>query len=143
MRKFEFDNFTARLIVIELKFISSCAIQGCMFGHYRTMNNRIHCVLQKTKNTSSASNNRRSSLRQRKSRNPYVFEVPEQDFHMELEISGKRNQQLQWLWYNVISKYKNGREQISSIDVSNPNNYPTMHFSRVKSYTLETLQPLI
>lgn len=121
----------------------SCAIQGCMFGHYRTMNNRIHCVLQKTKNTSSASNNRRSSLRQRKSRNPYVFEVPEQDFHMELEISGKRNQQLQWLWYNVISKYKNGREQISSIDVSNPNNYPTMHFSRVKSYTLETLQPLI
>jgi len=118
---------------------SSCAIQGCMFGHYRTVNNRVICVLQKPKHVEPK---RRMSLRQRKAQKAYVFEVPDQDFHFEMEIKGQRNQHLQWLCYNVISKYKNGREQVSEIRVSDPNNYPNMHFSRVKSYTSETFQPL-
>jgi len=123
---------------------NNCAIQGCMFGHYRTVNNRVICIVQKTKNSSNnVSSNRRMSLRQRKAQQKYVFEVPDQDFHFELEIKGKKNQQLQWLCYNVISKYKkSGREQIADIDVSNPYNYPIMYFSRVKSYISETVYPL-
>ena len=80
---------------------SSCAIQGCMFGHYRTVkadqiesiflvsfsrdffynfqvNNRVICVLQKPKHVEPK---RRMSLRQRKAQKAYVFEVPDQDFH--------------------------------------------------------------
>jgi len=46
---------------------NNCAIQGCMFGHYRTVNNRVICIVQKTKNSSNnVSSNRRMSLRQRK-----------------------------------------------------------------------------
>ena len=61
---------------------NNCAIQGCMFGHYRTVNNRVICIVQKTKNSSNnVSSNRRMSLRQRKAQQKYVFEVPEQDFH--------------------------------------------------------------
>ena len=58
----------------------NCAIQGCMFGHYRTVNNRVICVLQKTK-TGPSTSNRRMSLRQRKAQKAYMLEVPEQDFH--------------------------------------------------------------
>merc|ERR1712226_1742195 len=90
---------------------SSCAIQGCMFGHYRTVNNRVICVLQKPKHVEPK---RRMSLRQRKAiKKAYVYEVPDQDFHFEMEIKGQQNQHLQWLCYNVISKYKSGREQVS------------------------------
>ena len=61
---------------------NNCAIQGCMFGHYRTVNNRVICIVQKTKNSSNnVSSNRRMSLRQRKAQQKYVFEVPDQDFH--------------------------------------------------------------
>jgi len=109
----------------------NCAIQGCLFGHYRTVNNRIHCVMQKAE--PPPTNNRRLSLRQRKARNQYMFEVPDQDFHSEFEIKGKRNQHLHWLCYNVISKYKDGREQLSDMDISNKNNYPTMVFSRAET----------
>jgi len=119
----------------------SCGIQGCMFGQFRTINNHIHCILQKPKQPETKTN-RRFSLK-KKSRNPYVFEVPDQNFHMELEIKGKRHQKLHWLGYSVLSKYKDGREQLSDLDVTNINNYPTMIFSPVNSYTSETFQPLI
>ena len=113
-----------------------------MFGHYRTMNNRVHCVMQKAK--TPAPSNKRLSLRQRKAiRHHTQFEAPEQDFHMDLEIKGKKNLQLHWFCYTVISKYKNGHEQLSDFDVTNTNNYPTMYFSRVKSYNSETTQPLM
>merc|ERR1719433_2619014 len=51
----------------------SCGIQGCMFGQFRTINNHIHCILQKPKQPEPKSN-RRFSLK-KKPRNPYVFEV--------------------------------------------------------------------
>ena len=60
--------------------IYSCGIQGCMFGQFRTINNHIHCILQKPKQPETKTN-RRFSLK-KKSRNPYVFEVPDQNFHM-------------------------------------------------------------
>ena len=61
----------------------------------------------------------------------------------ELEIKGKKHQKLHWLGYSIMSKYKDGREQLSDLDVTNLNNYPTMVFAPVNSYTTETFQPLI
>ena len=61
----------------------------------------------------------------------------------ELEIKGKKYQKLHWLGYSILSKYKDGREQLSDLDVTNLNNYPTMVFAPVNSYTTETFQPLI
>jgi len=135
---------TAEKPAVAVKLLNSrysCGIQGCMFGQFRTINNHIHCILQKPKQTETKTN-RRFSLR-KKPRNPYVFEVPDQNFHMELEIKGKRHQKLHWLGYSILSKYKDGREQLSDLDVTNINNYPTMIFSPVNSYTSETFQPLI
>jgi len=135
---------TAEKPAVAVKLLNnrySCGIQGCMFGQFRTINNHIHCILQKPKQAETKTN-RRFSLR-KKPRNPYVFEVPDQNFHMELEIKGKRHQKLHWLGYSILSKYKDGREQLSDLDVTNINNYPTMVFSPVNSYTSETFQPLI
>jgi len=134
---------TAEQPAVAVKLFNSrynCAIQGCMFGQFRTINNHIHCILQKPK-LPETKMNRRYSLK-KKSRNPYVFEVPEQNFHMELEIKGKKHQKLHWLGYSILNKYKDGREQLSDLDVTNITNYPTMIFSPVKSYTTETFQPL-
>lgn len=139
---------TAEEPAIAVKLLNnrySCAIQGCMFGHYRTINNIVHCIMHKAKlaTSNNLEHKRRFSLKQRKARNPYVFEVPKQDFHIELEINGKRNQKLHWCRYNIISKYNNGQETKAEQDITNLNNYPMMQFSRVKSYTLDSVQPLI
>ena len=64
-------------------------------------------------------------------------------YFQELEIKGKKYQKLHWLGYSILSKYKDGREQLSDLDVTNLNNYPTMVFAPVNSYTTETFQPLI
>ena len=63
-------------------------------------------------------------------------------YFQELEIKGKKYQKLHWLGYSILSKYKDGREQLSDLDVTNLNNYPTMVFAPVNSYTTETFQPL-
>ena len=135
---------TAEQPAVAVKLLNSrdtCAIQGCMFGHYKTVNDRVHCVLQSQK--IPVTSNRRYSFNKRKKQhqNSY-YEVPEQDFHLELEIGGKKNRQLTWLCYRIISKYKNGAEQVSDLDITNLNNYPVLLFSRVKSYTSECNQPL-
>ena len=134
---------TAEQPAVAVKLLNdwdSCGIQGYMFGHYRTVNDRVNCVLQQAK--TPVTNNRRYSLNKRKkAQQMSYYEVPEQDFHMELEIS-KKNNKLTWLCYRIISKYKSGVEQVSDLDISNLNNYPVLTFSRVKSYTSECNQPL-
>jgi len=136
---------TAEEPAVAVKLLNSrysSGIQGCMFGQFRTINNHIHVVLQKPKPVETKSNRRYSLNKKKSKKDPYVFEVPDQNYHMELEIKGKRHQQLHWLCYSVLSKYKDGREQLTDLDVTNLNNYPTMIFSQVKSYTSETFQPL-
>ncbi len=58
------------------------------------------------------------------------FSVPQ-----ELEITGKRWNQLRWLSYDVLYTYRNGHEARSAIDIRNPANFPPMVFSRVLSYS--------
>ena len=52
----------------------------------------------------------------------------------ELEFTGKRDNALRWLSYDVVSVYKSGNETRADIDVTNSANFPTMFFSRVNSY---------
>lgn len=60
----------------------------------------------------------------------------------ELELKGKRFNQLHWLRYQVINIYKNGTRQYSDIDVSSSANFPPLYFSRVQSYANHSDLPL-
>ena len=62
----------------------------------------------------------------------------------ELEIKGRKFKQLNWLSYAVGSRYKStGKTQETEINVKDVNNYPPLHFSRVKSYRYtESANPL-
>jgi hypothetical protein len=73
-----------------------------------------------------------------------VFEIPDQVFHFELQIKGKKFKQLHWLSYAVVSRYKStGRTQQTEFNVKDVNDYPPLHFSRVKSYGYtESINPL-
>jgi len=137
---------TAEQPSVAVKLLNSryrSGIEGCMFGQFRTINNHIHCILQKPKPQDTKTNRRYSLKKKKPLISPYEFEVPDQNYHMELEIKGKKYQKLHWLGYSILSKYKDGREQLSDLDVTNLNNYPTMVFAPVNSYTTETFQPLI
>merc|ERR1711934_635263 len=136
---------TAEQPSVAVKLLNSryrSGIEGCMFGQFRTINNHIHCILQKPKPQDNKTNRRYSLKKKKPLKSPYEFEVPDQNYHMELEIKGKKYQKLHWLGYSILSKYKDGREQLSDLDVTNLNNYPTMVFAPVNSYTTETFQPL-
>lgn len=64
--------------------------------------------------------------------------APDQEFEIELEVAGRRNNQLRWTRYDVAYTYHGaggGRAVRSPIDVSNAANFPNMVFSRVTSYT--------
>lgn len=110
-----------------------------LFGDYRIVKDRVICVLTKRNEVPKPA----TVLSKRKRRNSMAyFDVPDQEMRFELEIKGKRNKRLQWIHYEVVNKYKNGRETHDEIDVSNVNNYPPLIFSQVKSYNLQTFAPL-
>lgn len=114
-----------------------CPIQGTMFGYYRTINDQVICVLHKEKPKQAVNNRFR-----RRRESMAAYDVPDQEFSLELEIKGKRNTQLTWAKYSTLIKYKNGRTAESDIDVSNSFNFPPLHFSRVKSYITSAESPL-
>lgn len=61
----------------------------------------------------------------------------------EFEIQNyhkKVNSQLNWLTYNIYTKYKNGEEVQTRLNLGM--RYPSFRFSRVKSYTQESEAPL-
>merc|ERR1712032_1171072 len=85
---------------------------------------------------------RRMRSRRRARREEYVFEVPEQDFHLEFQIRGSNWAALQWKKYIIVSKYANGREQVDTFDTANVRNYPRLKFSRVGCYHFESTSHL-
>lgn len=110
-----------------------------MIGRYRTVNDRVICVVQKAKDANGNNMNNNVSKYKRSSKAgrslPYVFEVPDQVFHFELEIKGKKFKRLHWISYAVVSRYKSsGRKQEAHINVKDLDNYPPLYFSHVRSY---------
>ena len=48
----------------------------------------------------------------------YVFEVPDQVFHFEMQIKGKKFNQLHWINYAAVSRYKStGKTQQTEFNI--------------------------
>ena len=78
------------------------------------------------------------------SRNQFDFELPHQEFHFELQIKGERYDQLHWLKYTIVSKYKRtGKIEKTEFDVADANSYPPLDFSKICSnYSACSMEPL-
>jgi len=106
-------------------------------GQYKTVDNRVICVVKKIEPPAPIQDLNQPTYKRKKKKNerPYVFEVPEMVLHFELQIEGKKFKQMHWVNYATTSKYKStGREQTTEFDVRNENNFPSLHFSVVRSY---------
>lgn len=117
-----------------------------LIGHYRLHDNCVILILKKQEikgvNT------------YRKKKKETMHDSGEQTFHIEFEIQDhhrRLNSQLKWLSYTIFTKYRNGHEakmclkepsvrewRVSAIG----GRYPSLKFSRVKSYTQESEAPL-
>ena len=109
----------------------------CMTGRYRTVQDRVICVVQKHKleiSSSLAKSQRKTKTGKGKGAE-YVFEVPDQVFHFEMQIKGKKFNQLHWINYAAVSRYKStGKTQQTEFNIKDVYTYPPLHFSKVKSY---------
>ncbi|KAJ9584370.1 hypothetical protein L9F63_021281, partial [Diploptera punctata] len=109
-------------------------------GHYRLVDDRVVLVLRRQDTTSTKTVNNRYRGRRRET----LQELGEQTFHLELQIVSYRNRthaQLVWQRYSVFTRFRNGQENTTTFDLPG-NRYPPFWFSRVKSYTAESENPL-
>ncbi|XP_021356200.1 F-box only protein 9-like [Mizuhopecten yessoensis] len=115
--------------------------QGLLKGYYRLLGDRVSGVLKRVKPTTDATAYIKHSRHREQMRNRHSNE---QTFHVEFEITnaGKRkHSRLNWLQYSVHIKYKlNDSETVSDFEL-NDKSYPSLLFSRVKSYS-SGLEPL-
>lgn len=113
-------------------------IPGAIMGRYRIANDVLICVLQKPKPVP-----KKTTKFKRKGRNEMNFyEVPEQDFHLEYNITGKNWRMLEWKHYSLVSKYSNGNESVDNFQTRDQSKYPTLRFKPVGSYSFESVCPL-
>jgi len=128
------------LVAKQLNTKQGCVSLGAMMGEYKIVDNVLVAVMRKAlpEKKKTANLGRRGRAR----RQEYVFEVPEQDFHLELQICGSNWSTLQWTKYIIVSKYASGREQVDTFDTANARNYPRLKFSRVGCYHFETTNHL-
>ncbi|XP_015117519.1 F-box only protein 9 [Diachasma alloeum] len=107
-----------------------------LIGYYRLHENRVTLVLKKQETRSNHNI-------YRKKRKEVVHDSGEQTFHVEFEIQTNQkraNFQLNWVRYNIFTKYKNGQEGTTCLNSSG--RYPSFKFTRAKSYTQESDAPL-
>lgn len=113
-------------------------IPGAIMGRYRIANDVLICVLHKPKPVQ-----KKTTKFKRKGRNEMNFyEVPEQDFHLEYNITGKNWRMLEWKHYSLVSKYSNGNENVDNFQTRDQSKYPTLRFKPVGSYSFESVCPL-
>jgi len=113
-------------------------IPGAIMGRYRIANDVLICVLHKPKPVQ-----KKTTKFKRKGRNEMNFyEVPEQDFHLEYNITGKNWRMLEWKHYSLVSKYSNGNESVDNFQTRDQSKYPTLRFKPVGSYSFESVCPL-
>ncbi|CAG5087429.1 Similar to FBXO9: F-box only protein 9 (Bos taurus) [Cotesia congregata] len=108
-----------------------------LIGHYRLHDNCITLVMKKQESKSNINHNYKKKKRE------IIHDSGEQTFHLELEIQSlhkRKNWQLLWIRYNIFTQYKNGQQATTCLNVFN--RYPSLKFSRVKSYTQESDRPL-
>jgi len=134
------SNDDPALVAKQLNTKQGCISLGAMMGQYKIVDNVLVAVMKKSvpEKKKTANLGRRGRAR----RDEYVFEVPEQDFHLEFQIRGTNWHTLQWTKYIIVSKYANGREQVDTFDTANVRNYPRLKFTRVGCYHFETTSHL-
>ncbi|XP_023726122.2 F-box only protein 9 [Cryptotermes secundus] len=109
-------------------------------GHYCLLEDRVVLVLHRQDSAVKMAVNNRNRGRRREG----TQDLGEQTFHMELQIVTYRNRihaQLVWQRYSVFTRFRNGQENTTTFDLPR-NRYPPYWFSRVKSYTAESENPL-
>jgi len=118
-------------------------ISGVMVGHYRIVDDKIIGVM-KTQKSVSSTNNSAPRFGKRRRNSLFTQYVPEQEFHYEFQVRGRRHNQLHWMRYQIVRLGSNGGEDTrTDLDISNGQTFPTLHFSRVKSYTVESENSLM
>ena len=114
-------------------------IPGAIMGRYRIANDVLICVLHKPKPVQ-----KKTTKYKRKGRKEIdnSYEVPEQDFHIEYNITGKNWRTLEWKHYRLVSKFTNGNENVDNFQTRDQSKYPTLRFKPVGSYQFESVCPL-
>ncbi|KAJ8942964.1 hypothetical protein NQ318_016739 [Aromia moschata] len=108
-------------------------------GYYRLKDDKVTLVVQRQDTKIITQGFKRNARRRDNQENA------EQTFHMELEIKThrkKRHVQLVWTHYSVFTKNKHGDDSTCNFDLVT-NRFPPLWFSRVKSFTAESENPLI
>jgi len=109
-------------------------------GHYRLHEDHVVLVLRRQDSALKMTVNNRYRGRRREG----AQDLGEQTFHLELQIVTYRNRihaQLVWQHYSVFTRFRNGQENTTTFHLPT-NRYPPYWFSRVKSYTAESENPL-
>ncbi|KAF2360088.1 F-box domain [Trinorchestia longiramus] len=109
-------------------------------GHYTLEGPLVHLSFKRCSNT------KRQLNRTRRRRGQGTTDVAETTFKMTLELSnarrGCRNWFLQWRQYTISSLDFSGAVHSAQVDVTQLDSFPQLAFSRVKSYTKESSEPL-
>jgi len=128
--------------ILKRKPMNGQHISGVMVGHYRIVDDKIIGVMKTQKSASTTNSAPRFGKRRRNSL--FTQYVPEQEFHYEFQVRGRRHNQLHWMRYQIVRLGSNGGEDTrTDLDISNGQTFPTLHFSRVKSYTIESENSLM
>ncbi|CAG9769339.1 unnamed protein product [Ceutorhynchus assimilis] len=112
--------------------------QPIMVGYYRLKDDTVTLVFQRQDTAKTMQTTYKRSARRRD------VENPEQTFHMELKIQSRKSRRhvkLVWSYYSIFTKSKQGHENTTSFDLIQ-NRFPPLWYSRVKSFTSESDQPL-
>jgi len=103
-------------------------------GHWRLQGDRVVAVLCKPRDTSSR-RLRPGRHGGGRAHDKTQYDPGEQRLHIELEVLPVRGDsyQLAWQSYAIVTRYLNGKETSHGLDLNDQ--FPTLRFSRVRSYT--------
>lgn len=109
-----------------------------MVGYYRLKDDKVTLVVQRPDTAKAIQSTFKRAARRKEVDNS------EQTFHMEMEIRNHKNRRhvkLIWTYYSVFTRTKQGHESTCNFDLK-ANRFPPLWYSRVKSFSLESDQPL-
>lgn len=112
---------------------------SALTGHYRLLDDRIMLVLQRQDLVSDSNNRYRN-----KRNNNLANDSADQAFHIELQIMSNKhrvNNQLSWKYYCIVAN-RGHTETKTDFQVTDKK-FPPFWYSRVKSYTAESVEPLL